>query len=140
MWLVSVLGRLWIGNIAIGLAVAGAAVPASFAQSARVLSGKPGTVGIEADERKTPDVLPEGPTPTEQKRAGVSVAVPIGRISVGPEFVVGEPVYVRRTAAHEGMMIVEVSATPLEPVLGASEDHTGGRKLTGRPDEQPASW
>jgi hypothetical protein len=115
--------------MAIGFAVVVSGVPASFAQDSRVLDHcKSAGTGIEAEER-----------PTHQSpgsNTGVSVAVPIGRVCVGPEFVDGEPSYVRRIKGKEGMAIVEVSTTPFMPDLRSSEDPRG---VIGRPD-QPASW
>ena len=114
------------GYLAIGLAAVVGVVPASFAQDSRVLDhGKPAGTGIEAEERQSQ--RPGSDT-------GVSVAVPIGRIWVGPEFVDGEPTYVRRMTVREGMTIVEVSTTPFMPVL------PGANELIGRSNEQPASW
>ena len=117
------------GYLAIGLAAAVTVVPASFAQAPRGLDHcKSAGTGIEAEERQTHET-PGGNT-------GVSVAVPIGRVCVGPEAVDGEPSYVRRITATEGMAIVEVSTTPFMPDLGSSEGPSGA---IGRPD-QPASW
>jgi hypothetical protein len=118
--------RLWIGYMAIGFAAVVAIVPAAFAQAPRVAGpGKPAGTGIEAPKRQTQQRPGSDP--------GVSVAVPIGRASVGHEFVDGEPIYVRRTTARPGMTIVEVSTTPFVPVS------TGAAVLTARSD-QPASW
>src|SRR4029453_4725583 len=114
--------------MAIGLAVVVGCVPASFAQDSRVLDGcKSGATGIEED-RPRPQRL--------GSNTGVSVAVPIGRVCVGPELVDGEPSYVRRTTVGKGMTIVEVSTTPFMPVLASNEGPPG---VLGRPD-QPASW
>ena len=100
---------------AIGLTAAISVVPASSAQSA-------GT-GVEAAERQT------------QSKKGISLAVPIGKISVGPKSLDGEPVYVRRTTVGAGMTIVEVSTTPFMPVLASNE----GSPAAVRTD-QPAGW
>ena len=116
------------GYMAIGLAAVVSVVPAASAQDSRVLDhGKSAGTGIEAEERQTHQ-RPGSDT-------GVSVAVPIGRVSVGPEFEDGEPVYVRRTTVRAGMTIVEVSTTPFMPVLPSNEAAPGAV----RPD-QPASW
>jgi hypothetical protein len=111
------------------LAVVVGVVPASFAQDSRVLEQctSAGT-GIEAEERQTHQ--------RPGSNRGVSVAVPVGSVCVGPESVDGEPSYVRRLAVTEGMTMVEVSTTPFMPVLSSNE---GLDKLIGRPD-QPASW
>jgi hypothetical protein len=123
--------RLWIGYMAIGLAVVVGVVPASFAQAPRVLGhGKPAGTGIEAEKRQTHQ--------RPASNTGISLAVPIGRVSVGPEFVDGEPIYVRRMTGREGMTIVEVSTTPFMPVL-ASNKEPPGIQLIVRPD-QPTSW
>ena len=115
------------GYMAIGLAAVVGVAHASFAQVPRVLAhGKSAGTGIEAEERQTH----QGPG----SNTGISLEVPIGRISVGPEFLDGEPVYVRRATVNLGMTIVEVSTTPFMP------EPPGVDQLIGRPDEQPASW
>lgn len=116
--------------MAIGLAVVVGVVPASFAQDSRLLDhGKPAGTGIGAEKRQT--------NQRPGRDAGVFVAVPTGRVRVGPQLVDGEPVYVRRTTVRDGMTIVEVSTTPFMPVLRSNEEPPGARKV--RPD-QPASW
>jgi hypothetical protein len=119
------------GHMAIGLAAVVGVVPA-FAQDWRALDqGKSAATGIEAAERQTHQ--------RAGSNRGISLAVPIGRVAVGPEFVDGEPIYVRRTTVREGMTIVEVSATPFTPVLRSSEGPPGGDQSIARSD-QPASW
>lgn len=114
------------GYMAIGLAAVVSVVPA-FAQDSGVLDhGKSAGTGKEAVERQTHQ--------RPGSNMGISLAVPIGRVWAGPEFVDGEPSYVRRTTVREGMTIVEVSTTPFMPEL------PGVDKLIGRPDEQPAPW
>ena len=139
------------GYMAIGLAAVVSVVPASFAQAPRVVDhGKSAGTGIEAEARQTHQ-RPGSDT-------GVSVAVPISRVRVGPEFVEGEPIYVRRTTVRAGMTIVEVSTTPFMPVLPSNEkppvlrsnggpavlssngEPPGVEQLTGRPDELPTGW
>ena len=116
-----------LGYLAIGLAVVAGGVPASFGQDSRVLDHcKSAGTGIEAEEERPPQRL--------GSNTGVVVAVPIGRVCVGPEIVDGEPSYVRRTTAKEGMAIVEVSATPFMPLLAS-----GAGETIVRPD-QPAGW
>ena len=102
------------GYLAMGFAMVVAAGPGASAQEPQVAG---------------PDESPA----TAQTR--VTVAVPTGRVSVGPEFVDGEPVYARRTKTKEGMTIVEVSTTPFLPVLALNEK----APPVARPD-QPASW
>ncbi len=115
--------------MAIGLAAVVGVVPASFAQAPRVLDPcKSAGAAMEAEERQTQQ--------RPGSNTGVSVAVPIGRVCVGPEVVDGEPSYVRRITATEGMAIVEVSTTPFMPELRPGEEAAG---VIGRPD-QPASW
>jgi hypothetical protein len=112
--------------MAIGLAVVVGVVPASFAQDSRVLDhGKSAGTAIAVRERQTHQRLGRG----------ISLAVPTGRISVGPDAVAGDPIFVRRMTVRDGMTIVEVSTTPFTPVLLANEDPRG----VVRPD-QPASW
>src|SRR5688500_7448597 len=75
------------GYIAIGLAALVGLVPASFAQAPRGLDPcKPAATGPEAEERQTHQGL--------GSNTGVFVAVPIGRVCVGPEVVDGEPSFV----------------------------------------------
>jgi hypothetical protein len=113
----------------IGLAAVVGLAPASFAHAPRVLDPcKSAEAGIEADERQTQQ--------RPGSNAGVSVAMPIGRVCVGPEAVDGGPTYVRRLKAKEGMAIVEVSTTPFMPELASSE---GLHAAIPRPD-QPAGW
>ena len=114
--------------MAIGVAVVVGVVPSAFAQDSQVLDHcKSVGTGIEAEERQTHQ--------THGSNLGVVVAVPIGRVCVGPEAVDGEPSYVRRTTAKEGMAIVEVSTTPFMPVLASNE----GSPAAVRTD-QPAGW
>ena len=116
------------GYMAIGLAAVVGVVPTSFAQASRGLDHcKSAGTGIEAEERQTDQRL--------GSNTGVDVAVPIGKVCVGPEVVDGGPSYVRRITAKEGMAIVEVSTTPFMPDLASSE--IAGS--IGRPD-QPAGW
>ena len=114
--------------MAFGLAVVVGGVPASLAQDSRVPDpGKPAGTGIEAKERQTQQ------RPGSNK--GISLEVPIGRISVGPKSLDGEPIYVRRSTVREGITVVEVSTTPFMPVLASNE----GPAAVVRPD-QPAGW
>ena len=78
--------------MAIGLALGGRGVPASLAQDSRVPDhAKPAGTGIEAEERQTHQ--------QPGSNTGISLAVPIGRVSVGHELD-GEAVYVRRTTVR----------------------------------------
>ena len=95
------------GYLAMGLSVAFTGVSASIAQQS----------GVET-----------------RTNAGISLVVPTGRILVDPGTLNGEPIYVRKTKAKEGMAIVEVSTTPFEPILAS-----GTVPPALRPD-QPASW
>ena len=118
-----------VGYMAIGLAVVVGVVPAAFAQDSRVLDHcKSAGTGIEAEEEQTHQ--------RPGSNTGIFVAEPIGRVCVGPEVVDGEPSYVRRITAKEGMAIVEVSTTPFMPVLASNE---AVDQLIARPD-QPAGW
>ena len=113
-------------RMAIGLVLVAAVVPASFAQAPQVVGhGKSAGTAIEAEERQAHQ-RPGSDT-------GISIAVPIGRLSVGPEFKEGEPIYVRRTTVRAGMTIVEVSTTPFEPVLASNEQQVART-------DQPAGW
>jgi hypothetical protein len=112
----------------IGLAAVVSGVPASFAQDSQVSDqGKPAGAGAEAKKRQTHQGL--------KSNSGISLAVPIGRVSVGHEALDGEPIYVRRSTVREGMTIVEVSTTPFEPLLASKE----GSPAAVRTD-QPAGW
>jgi len=109
--------------MAIGLAVLVGGVPAAFAQDSQ-----------GADQGKS-----AGTGQTRQKpgsKTGISVAVPTGRVSVGPKSLDGEPIYVRRMTVRDGMTIVEVSTTPFMPDVRSNEKVAA---LTVRPD-QPAGW
>jgi hypothetical protein len=127
---------LWIGWVAFGLAVVVSFVPASLAQDSGVLDhGKPAGTGVEAEEvRQTHGELSGGLSSEAPGHAGVFIVAPIGKVGVGPASVEGEPTYVRRTKASEGMTIVEVSATPFMPALQSSV-----AELIAKPD-QPAGW
>lgn len=107
------------GHMAIGLAAVVGVVPASFAQDPRI-----------------PD---PGKSAGTESNKGISVAVPMGKVTVGPGSLDGEPVYVRRSTVREGITIVEVSTTPFMPVLASNEEPPGADQLIGKPD-QPASW
>jgi len=112
--------------IVFGLAAVVSGVPASFAQDSEGPDhGKSAGSGNEAERQ------------TRQRpgsNRGISLAVPIGRVSVDPKSLDGESVYVRRMTVSEGMTIVEVSTTPFMPVLASNEEPPGVR-----PD-QPAGW
>src|SRR5687768_7961778 len=83
-------GPMRTGYMAIGLALVVAVVPASFAQAPKVVGhGKSAGTAIEAEQRQAQQRLGSD--------TGISLAVPIGRVSVGPEVEDGEPIYVRRT-------------------------------------------
>ena len=112
--------------MAIAVAAVVTGVPASFAQDWRALNhAKPAGPGTE-EERQTHQ--------RPGNNRGISLDVPIGSVSVNPEFLDGEPVFVRRTSVGEGMTVVEVSTTPFMPVLASNQQPPGVR-----PD-QPASW
>ena len=119
-----------LGYVTISLAVLAGIVPAAFAEDSRVLDhfNAAGTAAVETPEPQT-HPQPDGGTRVE-------VAVPIGKVCVGPDSVAGDASYVRRTKAKEGMAIVEVSTTPFMPVL-ASNDAVS--QMIARPD-QPAGW
>ena len=107
-------------------AVVGVA-PAAFAQDPQVADrGKFAGTGTEAKKRQAHQ--------TTGSKKSVSLAVPIGRISVDRGSAGGEPVYVRRSTVREGITIVEVSTTPFAPVLAANEGPPAVRS------DQPASW
>ena len=109
--------------MAIGLATV--VVPAGFARGA----AKPGSpAGTAIEER---------PTHVRGSNAGISVAVPIGKVSVDPKVLGGEPIFVRRSTVREGITIVEVSTTPFEPVLASSEGVSAQAIVRA---DQPASW
>jgi len=114
--------------MAIGFAAVVGVVPAAFAQDARLVDpGKLAGTGIEADERQTR---------RPRSNTGISLAVPIGRVSTGPESLEGEPIYVRRSTVRDGITIVEISTTPFMPVLASNQEVA---ELAVRPD-QPAGW
>jgi hypothetical protein len=119
--------------LATGLAVVFSGAPASFAQESRVPDpGQPAGTAIEAEQPPTHDEMSDRLRSEAREQSGASVAVPVGRVLVGPEFVGGEHIYLRR-AAREGMAIVDVSTTPFAPEYAVADE------LIVRPD-QPASW
>ena len=112
--------------MAMGFAVVFGGVPASFAQHSRVVDpGKSAGTAIAVKKRQTHQNLGRG----------ISLAVPTGKVSVGPDAVDGEPIFVRRMTVRDGMTIVEVSTTPFMPELASNE----GPPAVVRPD-QPAGW
>ena len=115
--------------MAIGIAIVVGDAPATFAQDSRAAdqSKSAGT----AKTRQTQQGL--------DSSKGISLVVPIGKISVDHGSPGGEPVYVRRSTVREGMTIVEASTTPFMPVLASNEGPPGGGQLVVRPD-QPAGW
>ena len=117
--------------MAIGLAAVVGVVPAAFAQDSRVVDpGKSAGSGTEAKERQTHQGT--------GSNTGISLALPTGRVSVGPDVLDGEPIYVRRSTVREGITIVEVSTTPFMPVLASNEGPAGVQAIV-RPD-QPVGW
>ena len=107
----------------IGTALAFAGVPAAFAQDSR-----------GADQGKS-----AGTGQKRQRPGGnttVSVAAPIGRVSVGAKSLDGEPIYVRRMTVREGITVVEVSTTPFMPDVRSNVKVAAAAV---RPD-QPAGW
>ena len=125
----SCLQARWIGYMAIALTVLGSVVPAASAQDSRGLDHcKSAGTETEADERQAQE--------KPGSNTGIVVALPIGRVCVGPDVVDGEPSYVRRTTDGKGITIVEVSTTPFMPVLALNEGPAGA---IVRPD-QPAGW
>jgi hypothetical protein len=116
-----------LGHMAMGLAAFVGVGPVVSAQDSRVLDPCK-SVGTLAEAEERPMQVSSG------SGTGIFVAAPIGRVCVDPEVVDGEAIYVRRTAAKEGMAIVEVSTTPFAPDLP-----TGAAIMTLRPD-QPAGW
>ena len=111
--------------MAISLAAVAGVVPPSSAQGSGV-HGAPSATELKAEERQSH----QGP----KSDTGISLAVPTGKVTVGPKSLDGEPIYVRRTTVREGMTIVEVSTTPFMPVLASAE-----APPAPRPD-QPAGW
>ena len=106
--------------VAVGIAAIVAVVPASLAHGAPTLvRGKTASNGLRLDAGE---------------QAGISVAVPVGRVWVDAKSLAGEPSYVRRTKGKEGVTIVEVSTTPFLPEL------PGAGGTIGRAAELPASW
>lgn len=106
-------------RMAIGLAAVAGVVPASSAQDSRV-----------------PD---PGKSAGTGGNKGISVAVPMGKVTVGPKSLDGGPVYVRRSTVREGITIVEVSTTPFMPALLSKEETAEVARSIVRPD-QPAGW
>jgi len=125
----------WIGYVAISLSALITVVPASLARDSLVFDqGKSAGTGIAAEERPRHDELSDGLRLETPEHTGVFVAVPTGKVWVGPELVDGQPSYVRRTKGKEGMLIVEVSTTPFMDELPGFEGSIP------RPEALPASW
>jgi hypothetical protein len=116
--------------MAFGLAAVVGVVPAAPAQDSQVMDqGKSAGTGAEAKGRQI----------TQRLGRGISLAVPTGRISVDPQTVAGEPIFVRRATVRDGMTIVEVSTAPFIPVVRSSEENAEAARSNVRSD-QPASW
>ena len=109
--------------MAIGLAVIVGSVPVSFAQDSR-----------SSDRGKS-----AGTHQGLGNNTGISIDVPMGKISVDPQSLDGEPIYVRRTTGKEGVTILEVSTTPFMPVLASNEQTAEVARWAAKPD-QPAGW
>lgn len=114
--------------VAISMAVAVTAVPATAVRESPVLAQCKATVAeIDADERPSQQQLVTS--------GGVALDVPLGEVCVGPDSVAGGFTYVRRTTEAGGMAVVEVSATPFATVAPP-----GVAGVIGTPPDQPASW
>lgn len=111
--------------MAFGLAAVVGVVPAALAQD----SGKSAGTEAEAKGRQAPQKLGRG----------ISLAVPTGRISVDPQTVAGEPIFVRRATVRDGMTIVEISTAPFMPV-SLSKEEAGELARSIVRSDQPASW
>ena len=109
--------------LAIGLAAVLGGVPAAFAQDSR--GADQGKSAGTAQKRQRPG-----------SNTTVSVAAPIGRVSLGAKSLDGQPIYVRRMTVRDGMTIVEVSTTPFMPDVRSNEKVAA---LAVRSD-QPAGW
>lgn len=88
------------------------------------MAGRP-----ETAERETDATRAEG-------AAGVAVAVPIGSVTIGPEFVGGVRSFVRRVTMKTGVTVVELSATPFLDDGQAAD----GSAMTANPAALPAPW
>lgn len=84
---------------------------------------------LEIADRRSDASLAEG-------AGGVAVAVPVGSVTIGPEFVGGERSFVRRVTMKAGVTVVELSATPFLDE-GQAADGSG---MTANPDALPAPW
>lgn len=124
-----------LARIVIGLVFAAGLAPTANAQDSRVaVQGKSAAAAVEAESRQPHDAMSGGPASGSGAQTAVSVAVPVGSVTVGAEFAGGEPRYARRLTIRDGMTIVAVSAIP---------DGGDGPAATGsfaRPEAQPASW
>jgi hypothetical protein len=130
-----VLRRLFIGCMAIGIAGAVSVAPASFAQEPRVVvQHKSAETGDDAEKRQAHEEISNVDSSKSWAHMGAFVAEPIGRFRVGPEFVDGDSVYVRRTPEGQRITTVEASTTPF------MAESFGVDGLNGRPEEQPAGW
>ena len=127
-WRLKVQGHLGIGLVAVGLTLAVTIGPASsLAQDLPTSNvGKSAATGMPAGRGHRQQGL--------RSDSGISLAEPIGSVSIAPRVVDGEPIFVRRTAASAGMTVVEVSTTPFMSVVAVGEAPRGVRA------DQPASW
>jgi len=116
-------------SMAMGFAVAFGGVPASFAQDSS--AADQGKSAGTAKNRQTHQGL--------DSSKGISLVVPLGKISVDHGSPGGEQIYVRRSTGKEGVTIVEVSTTPFMPVLASNEGAQVSSLSVVKPD-QPAGW
>lgn len=130
-WRVTGRPRYWAGYTAIGIVALVVAGPAGFAQE--------GVPGQSASAGTGPQTIERQTHPRPDRKTGISLVVPLGRVSVGPTFLDGDDIHVRRMTVSEGMAIVELSTTPFVPALPSNEEPRGVGRAIVRPD-QPASW
>lgn len=128
------------GSMAFGLIVLGAA-PVAFAQVTKSAGpASPTGTAIETGQGQTDPARPDRSRSDALDTPVITIAVPVGHVRVGPEFVEGEQGYMRRTAARDGMTVLEFSTTPFVPMLQLAGQSTGLGGSGGRPEELPASW
>ena len=120
-------------SVAIGFAAIVTGHPSAFSQDVEVLD-QTKSAECRSDENDRQAKSVDGLTVESQPYAGVFVEPPVGTVRVGPQFVDGDPVYVRRTTGIAGATVVEISTSPFMLDVQSNEP-----RAEVRPD-QPASW
>ena len=114
-------------------------VSSSFAHSVPDEGHSPSSV-VQVERGDAIVTVPDARSEGAQDISGITVDVPIGKVTIGPASMQGEPTYQRRTKAKGGMTIVEISATPFMPEAPAASAASGSLAMAAAPNTQPAGW